>query len=56
MSIVGLLSLYIGAGSVYAKPSLHRTNLMYFVVFATVTAAINLASVELSAVNDCVYD
>ena len=56
MSIVGLLSLYIGVGSVCMKPSLHKTDLMYFAVFTAVTAAMNFALVELRAVKDWVFD
>ena len=56
MSIVGLLSSYMGVGSVCSNPSSERTERMYLAVFAAVTAAMNSASVELRAVSDCVFD
>ena len=56
MSIVGLLSLKMGVRPSCSSPSSHNTNLIYFAVFAAVTAAMNLASVKLSAVKDCVLD
>ena len=46
----------MGVGSAWLNPSLVSTDLMYFAVFAAVTAAMNSASVELRAVSDCVFD
>ena len=46
----------MGVGFGCSNPSLLRTDLIYFAVFAAVTAAINSASVELRAVRDYVFD
>ena len=56
MSMVGLLSSYIGVGPSCLKPSSFNTARMNLAVLAAVTAAINSASVELSAVMDCAFD
>ena len=45
VSMVGLLSLYIGVGLFCSNLSSMSTDLIYFVVFAAVTTAINSASV-----------
>ena len=55
-SIVGLLSSQIGVGPACLNPSSARTDLTCFAVFEAVTAAVNSASVELSAASDCVLD
>ena len=54
MSTVSLLSLQMGVGSVCLKPNSDRTKRMHLAVFVAVTAAMNLASVKLWAVGDCV--
>ena len=56
MSTVGLLSSQIGVGSVCLNPNSHKIKRMHLAVLAAVTAAMNSASVELSAVSDCVFD
>ena len=56
MSTVGLLSLQMGVGSVCSEPNSRKMDQMHFEVFAAVTAATNSASVEPSAVGDCVFD
>ena len=55
-SVVGLLSSQTGIGSVCSNPNSCKTDQMCFAVFAAVTAAMNSASVEPSAVDDCVFD
>ena len=55
-SAVSLLSLQMGVGSVCSKPNSCKTDQMCFAVFAAVTAVTNSASVEPSAVDDCVFD
>ena len=56
MSTVCLLSLQTGVGSVCLNPNSCEMDQMCFAVLAAVTAAINSASVEPSAVGDCVLD
>ena len=55
-SIVGLSSSQMGVGSVCSKPNSCKTDQMHFAVLAAVTAAMNSASVKLSAADDCVFD
>ena len=56
MSVTGLSSLHVGVGSVHSNPDLRGTNQMQLAVSAAVTAAMNSASVEPSAVSNCVLD
>ena len=51
-SVVGLLSLQTGVGSVCSNPSFRKIDRMHLAVLAAVTAATNSASVELNTVSN----